>query len=67
MLANVRWEAVFALVFACVVCVVVGLVLWVWILWVVGLLGLAVIAGDIAWTIVDFARAKRAGESKLKF
>ena len=66
-LANVRWEAVFALVFACVVCVVVGLLLWMWILWGVGLLGLAVIAGDIAWTIIDFTRAKRAGESKLKF
>jgi hypothetical protein len=26
-----------------------------------------VIIGDITWTILSFARAKRAGESKLKF
>ncbi len=67
MFANVRWEAVFALVFALLVCVVVGLLLWMWVVWTIGLLGLVVIAGDVAWTIIDFARAKRAGESKLKF
>jgi hypothetical protein len=31
------------------------------------LLGLLVIVSDLAWTIMSFARAKRAGESKLKF
>lgn len=67
MFANVRWEVVFALVFACVVCVIVGLALWLWPVWVIGLLGLLVIIGDIAWTIMSFARAKRVGESKLKF
>jgi hypothetical protein len=67
MLANVRWEVVFALMGACVACFVVGLVLWMWELWMIGLLGLLVITGDIAWTIMSFARAKRAGESKLKF
>ena len=67
MFANVRWEAVFALVFASFVCFVVGLVLWMWMLWVLGLIGLAVIAGDIAWTIMSFLRAKRAGQTKLKF
>jgi hypothetical protein len=67
MFANVRWEVVFALMGACVVCLVVGLVLWLWMLWMIGLLGLLVIIGDIAWTIMSFARAKRAGESKLKF
>jgi 1,4-dihydroxy-2-naphthoate octaprenyltransferase len=65
--ANVRWEVVFALMFACVVSVVVGLALWMWMVWMIGLLGLLVIVGDIAWTIMSFARAKRAGESKLKF
>jgi 1,4-dihydroxy-2-naphthoate octaprenyltransferase len=65
--ANVRWEVVFALMFACVVSVVVGLALWMWVVWMIGLLGLLVIVGDIAWTIMSFARAKRAGESKLKF
>ena len=67
MLANVRWEAVFALVLALFACVVTGLLLWVWVVWTIGLLGLVVIAGDIGWTIIAFARAKRAGESKLKF
>ena len=67
MFANVRWEVVFALMFACIVSVVVGLVLWMWVVWTIGLLGLLVIVGDIAWTIMSFARAKRAGESKLKF
>ena len=65
--ANIRWEVVFALMFACVVSVVVGLALWMWAVWMIGLLGLLVIVGDIAWTIMSFARAKRAGESKLKF
>jgi hypothetical protein len=65
--ANVRWEVVFALMFACIVSFGVGLVLWMWVVWMIGLLGLLVIVGDIAWTIVSFARAKRAGESKLKF
>jgi hypothetical protein len=65
--ANVRWEVVFALLFACIVSVVVGLALWMWVVWTIGLLGLLVIVGDIAWTIMSFARAKRAGESKLKF
>jgi hypothetical protein len=67
MFANVRWEVVFALIFACFVCFVVGLVVWMWVIWMIGLLGLLVILGDIAWTILAFARAKRAGESKLKF
>ncbi|MGH8071152.1 MAG: hypothetical protein ACRERE_39180 [Candidatus Entotheonellia bacterium] len=67
MFANVRWEVVFALMFACVASFVVGLVLWMWVVWMIGLLGLLVIVGDIAWTIMSFARAKRAGESKLKF
>jgi len=64
---NVRWEAVFALVFAFFGCFVVGLVLWIWMLWLLGLLGLVIIASDIAWTILAFLRAKRAGQSKLKF
>jgi Flp pilus assembly protein TadB len=67
MFANIRWEVVFALMFACLVSVVVGLVLWMWMVWIIGLFGLLVIVGDIAWTIMSFARAKRAGESKLKF
>ena len=67
MFANVRWEVVFALIFACVACFIVGLVLWMWMLWLTGLLGVLVIVGDVAWTILSFARAKRAGESKLKF
>ena len=67
MFANVRWEVVFALMCACIVSFVVGLVLWMWVVWMIGLLGLLVIVGDIAWTIMSFARAKRAGESKLKF
>ena len=67
MFANVRWEVVFALIFACFVCFVVGLVLWICLVWALGLLGLLVIIGDITWTILSFARAKRAGESKLKF
>ena len=67
MFANVRWEVVFALMFACIVSVVMGLVLWMWVVWMIGLLGLLVIVGDISWTIMSFARAKRAGESKLKF
>ena len=67
MFVNVRWEVVFALIFACFACFVVGLALWIWAVWVLGLLGLLVIIGDIAWTIVSFASAKRAGESKLKF
>ena len=67
MFANIRWEVVFALMFACVVSVIVGLVLWVWVVWMIGLLGLLAIVGDLAWTIMSFARAKRAGESKLKF
>lgn len=67
MFANVRWEVVFALICACFLCLVLGLVLWMWMLWLIGLLGLLVIVGDIAWTIMSFARAKRAGESKLKF
>lgn len=67
MFANVRWEVVFALMFACIVSFVVGLVLWMWVVWTIGLLGLLVIVGDIAWTIMSFARAKRAGESKLRF
>jgi hypothetical protein len=46
---------------------VVGLALWMWVVWMIGLLGLLVIVGAIAWTIMSFARAKRAGESKLKF
>jgi hypothetical protein len=66
-LANVRWEVVFSLILACLVSVVVDLVLWMWVVWMLGLLGLLVIVGDIAWTIMAFARAKRAGESKLKF
>ena len=65
--ANIRWEVVLALMGACVVSVVVGLVLWMWAVWIISLLGLLVIVGDIAWTIMSFARAKRAGESKLKF
>jgi hypothetical protein len=65
--ANIRWEVVFALMFACIVSVIVGLVLWMWMVWMIGLLGLLVIVGDLAWTIMSFARAKRAGESKLKF
>jgi hypothetical protein len=65
--ANIRWEVVFALMFACIVSVVVGLVLWMWVVWMIGLLGLLMIVGDLAWTIMSFARAKRAGESKLKF
>jgi hypothetical protein len=65
--ANIRWEVVLALMVACVGSVVVGLVLWMWAVWTIGLLGLLVIVGDIAWTIMSFARAKRAGESKLKF
>ena len=67
MFANVRWEVVFALIFACFVCFVVGLVLWIWAMWALGLLGLLVIIADVAWTILSFARAKRAGESNLKF
>jgi hypothetical protein len=67
MFANVRWEIVFALLFASVVCFIVGLLLWIWIVWAIGLLGVLLIIGDIAWTILSFARAKRAGESKLKF
>ncbi|HSF31865.1 MAG TPA: hypothetical protein VLK82_15485 [Candidatus Tectomicrobia bacterium] len=67
MFANVRWEVVFAMIFACVICFIVGLVLWLWMVWMIGLLGLLVIVGDIAWTIMSFARAKRAGEGKLKF
>ena len=67
MFANVRWEVVFALMCTCVVCVIVGLALWVWVVWMIGLLGILVIIGDITWTIMTFARAKRAGESKLKF
>ncbi|MGH8058819.1 MAG: hypothetical protein ACREOH_16530, partial [Candidatus Entotheonellia bacterium] len=66
-LANVRWEIVFAAIFAGFICLVVGLALWIWFVWLIGLLGLLVIAGDIAWTVIAFARAKRAGESKLKF
>jgi len=58
---------VFALMLACVVSVVVGLVLWMWVVWIIGLLGLLVIVGDIAWTVLSFARAKRAGEGQLKF
>jgi Flp pilus assembly protein TadB len=65
--ANIRWEVVSVLMFSCVVSVVLGLVLWMWVVWIIGLLGLLVIVGDIAWTIMSFARAKRAGESKLKF
>jgi hypothetical protein len=65
--ANVRWEVVFALIFICLLCLIVGLVLWIWVVWVIGLVGLLVIVGDIAWTILSFARAKRAGEGKLKF
>jgi Flp pilus assembly protein TadB len=65
--ANVRWEVVFGLVLACIALLAVGLVAWVWLVWLVGLLGLLLIVGDIAWTILAFARAKRAGESKLKF
>jgi hypothetical protein len=65
--ANIRWEVVFALMFACIVSVIVGLVLWMWVVWMIGLLGLLVIVSDLAWTIMSFARAKRAGESKLKF
>jgi hypothetical protein len=65
--ANVRWEVVFALMFACVICVILGLILWVWVVWAIGLVGLLVIVGDIAGTIMSFARAKRAGERKLKF
>ena len=65
--ANIRWEVVLVLMVACVGSVVVGLVLWMWVVWMIGLLGLLVIVGDIAWTIMSFARAKRAGESKLKF
>ena len=67
MFANVRWEVVFALVFACFVCFAVGLVMWMWVVWMIGLLGLLVILGDVAWTVLSFARAKRAGEGKLKF
>ncbi len=67
MFANVRWEVVFGLLFACFVCLVVGLVLWMWAIWMIGLAGLLLIVGDIAWTILTFARAKRAGEGKLKF
>jgi Flp pilus assembly protein TadB len=66
-LANVRWELVAALMVACFAGLVVGLVLWLWPLWLIGLLGLLLIVGDIAWTLIAFARAKRAGESKLKF
>jgi hypothetical protein len=58
---------VLALIFACFAGFVVGLVLWIWPLWLAGLLGLVVIASDIAWTVVSFAHAKRAGEGKLKF
>jgi hypothetical protein len=65
--ANVRWQVVYAPMGACVVCFVVGLALWVWMLWVIDLLGLLVVVGDIAWTIMSLARAKRAGEGKLKF
>jgi 1,4-dihydroxy-2-naphthoate octaprenyltransferase len=67
MFANVRWEVVFALMFACFVCFVVGLVVWMWVIWMIGLLGLLVIVGDIAWTVLSFVRAKRAGEGKLRF
>ena len=67
MLANVRWEVVLAAVVASLACFVVGLATWTWILWLIGLLGLLGIGGDIAWTVMAFARAKRAGESKLKF
>jgi Flp pilus assembly protein TadB len=67
MFANLRWEVVFALLLLCVVCLVVGLVIWVWPIWLASLLGLLLIVGDIAWTILSFARAKRSGESKLKF
>jgi hypothetical protein len=58
---------VFALIIACFVCFVVGLVLRMWAVWMAGLLGMLVIVGDIAWTILSFVRAKRAGEGKLKF
>jgi hypothetical protein len=47
-LANVRWEAVFPLILACLVSVVVGLVPWIWVVWMLGLLGFLVIVGDIA-------------------
>jgi hypothetical protein len=53
--ANIRWEVALALLLACIVLIVVGL------------LGLLTIVGDIAWTILSFARANRAGESQLKF
>jgi hypothetical protein len=65
--ANVRWEVVLALLLTCVVLFVVGLMMWVWPMWLVGLLGFVLIVGDIAWTLLSFAQAKRAGESKLKF
>ena len=67
MFANLRWEVVFALLLTCVVFLVVGLVIWIWPIWLAGLVGLVIIVGDIAWTILSFARAKRTGESKLKF
>lgn len=62
-----RWEVVFALLLSCMVFLVLGLVMWIWPMWLAGLLGLLIIVGDIAWTILSFARAKRSGESKLKF
>ncbi|HXH12560.1 MAG TPA: hypothetical protein VNP04_22670 [Alphaproteobacteria bacterium] len=67
MFANVRWEVVLALLLTCMVMIAVGLVMWVWPVWFMGLLGLLFIVGDIAWAILAFAHAKRAGESKLKF
>lgn len=67
MFANVRWEVVLALLLSCMVMIAVGLVMWVWPVWLMGLLGLVLIVGDIAWAILSFAQAKRAGESKLKF
>lgn len=67
MFANVRWEVVLALLLTCMVMIAVGLVMWVWPVWFMGLLGLVFIVGDIAWAILAFAQAKRAGESKLKF
>jgi len=67
MFANVRWEVVLALLLTCMVMMAVGLVMWVWPVWLMGLLGLVFIVGDIAWAILAFAQAKRAGESQLKF
>jgi hypothetical protein len=65
-LANVRWEVVFALVGACLISIIVGLVLWMWMVWLSGLLALlATSPGRSCRLLAPSVRVRASSNSSL--